>query len=252
MAYKYSFQLYSAREFPPLSAQFPKLKQMGYDGVEPFMPSFDGGVNEFRTMIDDAGLACYGFHANYADMCANPNKYFDIAQTIGATLIIAPWLEPEKRGQSAADWSAIGAALAKPATLAKAEGLEIAWHNHDFEFITLPDGSLPLTHLLDAGGDDLSFEADFAWVARAGKDPLDVLAEFGDRISAVQIKDTAPLGTTEEDGWTAPGKGILDWDAIAPEIAKTRSDHLVVEHDNPSDWEALASDAISFARKQFG
>jgi hypothetical protein len=49
------------------------------------------------------------------------------------------------------------------------EGLRFAWHNHDFEFERLPDGTYPIELILGA---DLAWEADLASVALGGADPI--------------------------------------------------------------------------------
>lgn len=248
MTYKISFQLYSARFFPPLASQLPKLKAMGYDAVEPWMPALEN-PGEFRQQIDDAGLACSGFHAHFQDLVADPHKFVDLAEQIGANLIIPPWLAPEDRGQSGDDWKKVGDMLASAADMISAAGKRLAWHNHDFEFVPLSDGSVPIDHLFDTAGDKVGFEIDCAWIVRAGADPAAALEKYADRIWAIQPKDTAPAGTGAEGGWTAPGQGVIDWAALWPKMRQTQADHLVVEHDNPADWEKLAEDAINYLKK---
>lgn len=248
MGFKYSFQLYSSRFFPPLSAQLPVLKQAGYEAVEPFMPLLDDAA-DFRRQIDGAGLKCSGFHAHYQDLLADPQRFVDLAGVLGTDLIIPPWLAPKDRGNSADDWKRIGENLARAAAAIEGSGKRIAWHNHDFEFVKLADGTLPIDHLLAAAGDSVGLELDLAWVVRAGADPAEALKTLKDRIWVLQPKDTAPLGTAQEDGWTAPGKGILDWPTLWPLMQATGVDYLVVEHDNPADWVQLATDAIAHLRK---
>ena len=75
------------------------------------------------------------------------------------------------------------------------------------------------------------------------------LKNLRSKIWALQPKDTAPPGTWAEGGWTAPGKGIVDWPALWPLMRATGVEYLVVEHDNPDDWVQLAADAISYLRK---
>lgn len=248
MAFKLSFQLYSARFFPPLSNQLPKLKAMGYDAVEPFMPLLEDPA-EFRRQTDGAGLACSGFHAHFHDLCADPQRFIDLSDEIGTDLIIPPWLAPEDRGTTGDAWKRIGEKLAVAAETVTAAGKVLAWHNHDFEFVPLSDGSVPIDHLFAAAGDKVSFEIDLAWVKRADADPAAALEKYVDRIVAIQPKDTAPKGTVAEEGWTAPGQGVLDWPALWPLMRKTGADYLIVEHDNPADWEKLASDAIAYLRQ---
>src|SRR5690606_36539662 len=121
---------------------------------------------------------------------------------------------------------------------AKAAGLGLGYHNHDFEYATLADGSRPIDYLI---GNGVSSELDLGWVARAGKDvaaEIDKLA--GDTI-AFHIKDLAPAGTAEEDGWADVGHGVVDWKSLWPHIAKApKAQILVAEHDNPADWKRFA------------
>lgn len=245
MAYRIAFQLYSARHFPPLAGQLPLLAEMGYDAVEPWMPALSDPAG-FRRMIDDAGLACTGYHADFDGVTAEPQRFIDLAGTIGARLIIPPWLSPMRRPRSAGGWRRIGEKLGRAAQTVSDAGMRLAWHNHDFEFKPLKDGSRPIDHLFAAAGDGLGFEIDCAWIVRAGADPAEALARFSRRIAAIQVKDSAPSGTTSEDGWAAPGQGVIDWPAIWPLMRDTPADHLVVEHDNPADWTRLARDAIAY------
>lgn len=248
MGYKYSFQLYSARYFPPMAPQLAALKAMGYDGVEPWLPAYADSAEDFRAMIDDAGLACYGFHMPLDGLINEPAKYIDIAGTLGATLLIPPYVSPEERGTGADYWKQLGAHLAEGAAKCAPHGLNVAWHNHDFEFVALDDGSLPIDHMM-AAGDNFGFEIDCGWIVRAGADPAQVLEKFADRILAIQPKDTAPLGTAEDDGWTATGDGIIDWAGLVPLFKATKADHIVTEHDNPSDWQEFARRSLRYLKE---
>ena len=46
-----SFQLYSARFFPPLEAQLDWLAQCGYDAVEPWLPAYGDDAALFRRSL---------------------------------------------------------------------------------------------------------------------------------------------------------------------------------------------------------
>jgi len=199
-------------------------------------------------MLDRNGLACYGFHMPLRGLVQEPARFIEIAQTLGATWMITPYLAPEERGTTPEFWRGLGETLRAGAERVGAHGLKIAWHNHDFEFRPLPDGSLPIAHILEGGGPNVAFEADLAWVVRAGGDPRTVLSRFGDKIRLLQIKDTAPPGTTQDGGWTATGDGIIDWQGLVPLLRDGRIDHFVVEHDNPSDWRDVARRSIAFFR----
>ena len=129
------------------------------------------------------------------------------------------------------------------------EGLRLAWHNHDFEYRPLPDGTRPIDHLLDAAGPNVGYEIDFAWVTRGGGDAVSEIKRYGKRMFAIQVKDTLPLGQKAEGGWAAMGDGVIDWQSLWPLFAGTPADHLVVEHDEPSDWRLVASRSLGFIRR---
>lgn len=250
MTYRIAYQLYSSRNFPPLEAQFPALKAMGYDAIESWLPAYEADPKAFRRALDAAGLACYGFHMPLTGLVDEPQRFIDIALELGATLMIPPFVPAEERENTPAYWQRLGEKLARGADAAKPHGLKVAWHNHDFEYRPLPDGSRPIDHIF-AGHDDVWFEIDCGWITRAGASPAAELELYADRIVAIQTKDTAPMGTTEDDGWTATGDGIIDWETLVPLFRKTRAEHIVTEHDNPSDWHRFADRSIRYI-KQLG
>lgn len=247
MRYRISYQLYSSRNFPPLEAQFPVLKALGYDAIEPWLPAYEADPRGFRRALDDAGLACHGFHMPLQGLIDEPNRFIDIALALGADYLIPPFVPEEERIASPDFWKGIGGTLAEAAERLRPHGLRVAWHNHDFEYAPLPDGSRPIDHILGAG-DDVWFEIDCGWVTRAGVDPAAELVRYANRIAFIQMKDTAPPGVTADDGWTATGDGIIDWPALLPLMRKTAAEHIVAEHDNPADWQRFADRSINYMR----
>lgn len=248
MPYPIAYQLYSSRNFSPLAAQFPLLKAMGYDAIEPWLPAYEEDPELFRRQLDDAGLKCIGFHMPLSGLVDEPQRFIDIALTLGAKYLIPPYVSPDERRPTADYWRGLGEKLSAGAQAIAPHGLEVAWHNHDFEFLPLPDGSRPIDHIFASGGDQVKFEIDCGWIVRAGADPAAELIRFADRIVVIQTKDTAPLGTREDEGWTATGDGIIDWHSLVLLFRKTRADHIVTEHDNPGDWQRFARRSIDHLR----
>ena len=249
MPYPIAYQLYSSRNFPPLADQLPILKSMGYDAIEPWLPAYEADPALFRRQLDDAGLLCRGFHMPLAGLVDEADRFIDIALTLGATVMIPPYVAPQERRLAPDYWRGLGDRLARGAAAAKPHGLKVAWHNHDFEYRPLADGSRPIDHIFEAGGPDVLFEIDCGWIARAGADLAAELRRYADRIVAIQLKDTAPPGTKKDDGWTATGDGIIDWPRLAPLFRQTKADHIVAEHDNPSDWQTFARRSFEYMRK---
>jgi len=249
--FKIAFQLYTARSFPPQEKVLEELKRIGYDAVEAWLPDYGDDPAGFRKRLDDAGLTCMGIHMPFAGLVGEPERFFDIADTIGKPLLIPPFLLPHERPNDIDGWKRIGEQLGEGAERAKARGFAVAWHNHEFEYRLLPDGTRPIDHMLTSGGELLGFEIDFAWVLRGWADPEAELRKFASRILSIQIKDTAPAGTLDDqNGWRATGEGVVNWKALWPLFKTTKADYLVVEHDRPVDWRDVAQRSYDFAKVQ--
>jgi len=242
--YRISFQLYSARNFPPVEAQLETLAAIGFDAVEPYRGAYGDDPTGLRRMLDAVGLACPSAHIGLADLDADLAAVVETARILGLETVVSPFLPPDQRPDDADGWQALGARLQEHALALRKEGLKYAWHNHAFEYATLSDGSRPIEHLL--AGPDVMWEADIGWIARADCDVKAELERFPGKLAAFHVKDVAPEGVTEDDGWTDVGAGIIDWRALLPTIESSGTDLLVLEHDAPSDWRSFAENSFRF------
>lgn len=233
-----SFQLYSSRKFPPLDEQLSTLAALGYTNVEPFGGLYDD-VDGLAAGLKAHGLTAVSGHFAL-DMLENDlDKAVGIARKLGIRLMVCPYLLPDLRPADTAGWKALGERLAKVAAALKQRGFDFAWHNHDFEFVALPDGSLPIQHVL--ADPSVLLELDIAWVVRAGVDPKPWVQGYAGRIASVHVKDIAPAGEkTDEDGWADVGTGVVPWKDLWPEAVKAGTRLMIAEHDNPSDFRRFA------------
>ncbi len=246
---KLGFQLYSARNFQPFSGIYPKLQAAGYSEVEGYGALYaslaDGELDAFRKELDDNALTMPTAHFGL-DMIENdPARVIKIARTLGIGAVYCPYLMPDQRPTDASGWFAFGQRLQAAGKPLRDAGLVFGWHNHDFEFVALADGSTPQEQIF-AGGPELDWEADIAWVIRGHADPFAWIESYGKRISAVHVKDIAPAGeNADEDGWADVGHGTVDWKGLVAALKSTRVKHFVVEHDNPKDIDRLITRSIA-------
>lgn len=243
----WSFQLYSARNFPPWSRVVNRLAEAGYSQVE----GFGGAYSEpaaLRAELDRAGLTMPTGHFSLDLLESDLEGACRIARTLGMTMIICPYLAPELRPRDAAGWRGFAERLARVGAAVTAQGYAFAWHNHDFEFAPLPDGTLPMAHIL-AAAPDIGWEIDVAWVVRGGADPWTWIDREARRIVAVHVKDIARPGqAADEEGWSDVGHGTVDWPGLMPALRRSAAQVYVMEHDLPSDFERFARRSIEAAR----
>ena len=241
----WSFQLYSARNFQPWEGVLETLGKVGYTQVEGFGGVYDD-PKAFRAELDKNGLAMPTGHFSIDALENDFDGVRKIADTLGITLLICPFLMPDQRPSDAAGWRGFGERLAKVGDAAKKASYGFAWHNHDFEFKKLADGSVP-QELILAAAPDIGWEIDVAWVVRGGDDPLAWIDKYGKRISAVHVKDMAKPGEgLDEDGWSDVGHGTIDWAGLIKVLrAKSGAQYYVMEQDNPNDIERFARRSIA-------
>ncbi len=244
----WSFQLYSARNFQPWSDVVKTLGWLGYREVEGFGGVYDDPAG-LRAELDKNGLAMPTGHFSI-DMLENDFAGAEkIAKTLGMKVLICPYLVAEQRPADTAGWQAFGKRLAAVGDKAKQAGYDFAWHNHDFEFAALPDGTLPQKHILETAP-DIGWEADIAWIVRGGADPVAWIEEYGSRIVAVHVKDIARSGEgLDEDGWSDVGHGTIDWKALTAVLRdRTPAKYFIMEQDNPNNFERFARRSLEAAK----
>jgi sugar phosphate isomerase/epimerase len=244
------FQLFSARKFPPVEEQLKSLAAMGYRAVEPYDGNFGNDPRTFRAKADAYGLVIPSAQIPLTLLDEDRKRFSETALLLGARTAVLPYMAPEDRPATSDGWRSLAARLGEHAAHLRDLGLNLAWHNHDFEFVRLRDGTRPIDHLLAVDG--MMAEADIGWMVRAGADPVIELTRYSSKIAALHIKDTAQAGVAAEDGWTDLGAGIIDWRAIWPAIEQCGCRLLIVEHDNPSDWRSFADKSLGYLRRLTG
>ena len=245
-----SIQLYSLRAIGDLDAQLALCKKVGYTHVES-VATHGLAPADFAAKLSAHGLALSSMHASLAllENEAERSKLIEACHATGCPLIVMPWLPMGERAATGAAWQAIGTRLARLGEIVNAAGLRMAYHNHDWEFLSF-DGQTALESIFGAAPKELlGWEADLGWVRRAGQAPMDWVERFSDRLVSVHAKDIAVPGQgTDEDGWCALGEGIVGWAVLLPAL-RSRCNLFVLEHDMPKDHEAMLRTSLACMRR---
>lgn len=242
----FSIQLHSARLFPPVTDHFPRLAALGYTNVEPTDILYDDPA-ALRESLEESDLTALSGHFPLDLLESNPDAACRIAEIVGMRLLVCPFIPVEVRPVVTDEWRRLGDRLASIARLFKSRGFDFAWHNHDYEFRPLADGSMPIQHI--AADPAVHLEVDIAWVALAGIDPQPWLEGYAGRIAAVHVKDVAPRGSrTDEDGWADIGTGIVPWPKLWKAAVAAGASLMIAEHDTPSDFDRFARRSIDAMR----
>lgn len=238
-----SYQLYSARNYPSFPELLTKLSEIGYKQVEGYGGLYSDPAS-LRAELDKNGLTMPTGHFGL-DQLKDTDSALKMAETIGMKRLYCPFIMPDQRSEDESKWLELANTLAEIGEKVTAAGYGFGWHNHDFEFVPTTSGRTPMEIILETAP-KIEWECDVAWVIRGNTDPLTWFDRYGDRITAVHVKDLSAEGENpEESGWADVGYGTVGWDNLINEVkSRTKAQYFVAEHDNPTD-------AVRFGTRSF-
>ena len=206
---------------------FKQLSEAGYTYIESIGRY---GIPAEHTMphIKKYGLISITTGDGMSGLLNNTDHYLQIAETYDLPYIVCyyPWTHS---AENLTREQCIEATdnLNQFAKIAHDNGRKFAWHNHHKEFRPLEDGTLPFDIIMEHTDKNLvNLELDIFWVKHAGYEPLQIMEQYGDRITILHLKD---MRAGEEKKNTAPGKGIIDFKPILEKKNQTATEYLIVE-----------------------
>ena len=242
-------QMYTLRDAGPLEEQLKIVHDAGIRAVET-VGTQNVSAGELERLLDKYSIRAISTHVPLSGLRGDLDGVVAFNRSIGNTMLVVPYLSEDERPGDAAGWAALGRELGEIAGKVQAQGMRLAYHNHDFEIVDF-DGRTALELMFEAAGPALEAEIDLAWVARAGYDPAAFLDRFSGRVFAVHAKDNAPEGQAQdEQGFAAVGQGVLDWNAILPAAADAGVQWYIIEHDLPKDAAGVVEAGAAFLRER--
>ena len=209
---------------------YVEVETAGYAGLTPA---------DFAAALKNAGLAAPSAHIPLTDVESAPERLLEAAAVVGHRYLVVPWLAPELR-ETTDGYARVADVLNGFGATCAEQGIQLAYHNHDFEFAPI-DGVVPYDLLLERCDAKLvKFEMDLFWAVKAGVDSAAYFHAWPGRFPMCHVKDM-----TEDGDMVAVGDGRIDFATLFDAGATGGLQHYFVEHDNPE--EPLASIRRSFA-----
>ena len=231
-----------------LEGTLSRVAEVGYKEVEMYSPFFDRKASETRRILNADGLVCPSAHWTVAVTESEWKKQVEYAGEVGLKFLVSgiPFSKP----LTLDDYRRGAEILNKAGEQCRKAGLELAYHNHHFEFQTF-DGVVAYDELLRRTDPKLvKMELDCFWVTFAGKDPVEYFKRYPGRFALLHIKDLKPghePSTEKVEGqpFTEVGRGIINWRQIFAAARQGGLKHYFVEQD-VCDRPPLESVKISY------
>jgi sugar phosphate isomerase/epimerase len=204
-------QLYTLRDAgDDLLTMVPKLAAMGYEGVELYGGQLTGlDPAEVLDVLGEAGMTVSSAHVGLGPDGTVDEAELDRLQAVGVDTVINPMI-PELSDPGAV--AATAEQFAAAAAQLRHRGLTFGCHNHFWELKPLDDGRPALLHLYEQLDPAVVAEVDVYWAQVGGADAAALVAELGDRVRFLHVKD----GPADDPGapMVAVGSGVVDIPAI--------------------------------------
>jgi sugar phosphate isomerase/epimerase len=234
-------QLYSVRDamFKDPKGTLTAIAGHGYKIVEPF--GFDKGMwfgmkpEEFKGFVKGLGMkmpSCHHFFTSKGMDQKTGVLSDDFKRAVAASKIaghkyfVFPYVIPEEQNEES--FKGIIEMINRMSEHCKKAGLQMAYHNHAFEFqIKFKDGRSMYEHILaETNPKLLKMQMDMGWVSRAGERPLDWFKKHPGRFHLSHMKD---MESTENDNSVIIGNGIVDFREIIDNKKLAGMKHWIIE-----------------------
>lgn len=269
---KLGLQLYSVREAltQNLTETLRAVKNMGYDYVELAGGRYGLSAQEMRLALRDAELIPVSVHSSPALFQEDRTDVLSYLKELGAGYSVIPC--PAGRLEAYTEhWDETVGLFRQMGTFFAENGIQLLYHNHDFEFAKF--GEEQVIHRLLKTLDGILYpEPDLCWISYAGESPASFLKRYADRVPIVHLKDytlsklpSKPIRILLEEGYEKPekrslagfayapvGYGVESWDEAIDACRAAGAEYLVVEQDSSPDPLGDAAKSCAYLRSRFG
>ena len=260
--YPMGLQLYTIRD-PLAQDVFGTLKHvaaMGYRdletyGFDPARVKYYGlDVKDFKRVLVDNGLTTSSGHYDLflylkkplEEMMAYVDRCIEGALALDQAYITWPWLDPESRGIDA--FHLLAERLNRIGEQVQKAGLQLAYHNHDFEFVEHDGGRGYDILIRDTDPALVKLQLDLFWVAHSSPwTALELFERQPGRFTMWHIKDM----DRKSRKYTELGQGSIDFTKILPHAKLAGLEYFFIEQGDNFALDPMRSiaDSATFFRE---
>jgi sugar phosphate isomerase/epimerase len=236
-------------------------KELEKDTEGTLKAGFHSKTEKMLKVCKDLGLAVNSTHFDW-DCLVNPatedladfKTTVEKAKAAGISHLVVPYLVDKDRS-NLDGFKKVAERLNKGSVITKAAGIQLSYHNHNWEFKPLEGGKSGYDVFISEFGPDVQFELDLFWVKLGGIEPLELMKKLSGRISQLHLKDVKADVKMPEFGSVAPdvfqelGDGIIAWEPVLAAAAAAGVKHCHVEQDQSPDALASVKQSISYLGK---
>lgn len=244
---KIGIQLFTLREqlLKDVKGTIAKVSKIGYDQVETFYgypgtyaaAGFWGlDAKGFKSLLTANNLSSPSGHYNVTAFLSKGGdqevlkSHIETAATVGQKYFVIPALPPDiRKSGTLDDYREMAVKFNQAGELCKKSGLQLAYHNHNFEFKDQGSGVTGYDILLkETDASSVHFELDVFWAVNAGINPIEMFKQHPGRFKMWHVKD---MDKADKSVFAEVGTGSIDFKSIFKNEESSGLEYLFVEQD---------------------
>ena len=221
-------QLYTVRREleKDFEGSLQRVAALGYNEVE-FAGYYNHTPQQVKAILDKHNLTAPSAHTQLQGLRGSLDQLLEAAHTVGHRYLVLAYLNANER-KTLDDYKGVIESLNKAGETCQKAGVQLAYHNHDFEFVPI-DGVVPYDLMLkETSPKMVKMELDLYWITKAGQSPAKYFAAHPGRFALVHVKD---MDNTPKKFFTEVGRGVIDYKQLLPQAKKAGVKHFFVEQD---------------------
>jgi sugar phosphate isomerase/epimerase len=206
------------------------LREMGYTGIElggKYGEKMNMSLDEIRASVASHDMEVASYFSGWGPLDTAAHQTIAMARELGSPYVVWGWSPAAEKERMLDEVLPV---MHKAASMIRAAGMTMIYHNHDHEFLGEVDGMTGYEWLMSQFHPDLvQCELDVGWVAYGAQDVCETIRKYRERCPVLHVRDVGD--PAERGAFTEIGTGTLDIAAIlrtAAEEAQCR--WAIVEH----------------------
>ena len=232
-----TFTIRKAQKKSIREAYLPLIK-LGIKSFEVARIDFNiKNANELRSIIDEYGIEVSAIQVKPKYVFGDVDGIVEFCSIVGCKRVVIsmlPWSCVLGKEES---FYSFLSTLDKQYEIYAEHGITLAYHHHNWEYITLSNGKTRMQELMDKT-EKIRFVHDTYWTTKCGVDPAEQIREFGPRLIGIHLRDVNYYKhfIDVRPRNCAVGDGIVSFDKVLTAAQTSGCEYLVIEQNTKSPY----------------
>ncbi len=197
-------------------------------------------ANEVKRLKDEYGIEVCSVQVKPKYVFGAVEQIVDFCKTVGCRRVVISMLPfPVILGKEQRFHNFLST-LDRQYDIYAEHGITLAYHHHNWEYVTLASGRTRMDELL-AKTEKIKIVHDTYWTARCGIDPVAEIERFGQRLLGVHLRDlTHSAKGLDVIAKNCPvGDGVIDFGRVLSAAERIGAEYLVIEEKTDTPYESI-------------